>query len=343
MTLAFEPVGDREALRPEWSRLAAASGNVFATPEFHETWWREFGGGRDDLLHAARADGELRALVALARERRGPLRLLRLAGHGPGDELGPVCAPDDVPAALAGLRALLTRIPHDVFVAEQLAADARPEEVLGARVLSTDGSPVLAAPAGGWEAVLASRSKNFRDQVRRRERKLFREHDAAFRPGDPERLDADLDTLFSLHGARWNAGSRFSGQERFQRAFAHAAAERGWLRLWFLEVDGAPRAAWQGFRFGGAELYYQAGRDPAWDRESVGFVLLAHTIRAAFEDGAREYRFGRGGEEYKRRFTDVDPGLATVGRPAGARGAAALFAARGVRELKRFIASSPTS
>ena len=83
-------------------------------------------------------------------------------------------------------------------------------------------------------------------------------------------------------------------------------------------------SAWYGFRYGGAESYYQAGRDPAWDGYSVGFVLLTHSIRAALEDGAREYRFLEGEETYKYRFTDEDLGLETVGVSRGALGGAAL-------------------
>ena len=63
---------------------------------------------------------------------------------------------------------------------------------------------------------------------------------------------------------------------------------------------------------GHVESFYQAGRDPDWDHASVGLVLLAHSIRAALEDGRSEYRFLRGAEPYKYRFADEDPGLETI-------------------------------
>jgi hypothetical protein len=56
-------------------------------------------------------------------------------------------------------------------------------------------------------------------------------------------------------------------------------------------------------------------------------VLLAHTIRAAFDDGVREYRFGRGQDPYKYRFTGQDPGLETVAATHGPAAGAALGAA----------------
>jgi CelD/BcsL family acetyltransferase involved in cellulose biosynthesis len=107
--------------------------------------------------------------------------------------------------------------------------------------------------------------------------------------------------------------------------------QRRWLRLWIQELDGAPPAAWYGFRFDGVEAYYQAGRDPSFDRESVGFVLLAHSIRAAFDDGVREYRLLRGDDPYKSRFASADRPLQTVALSSGIRGRAAVAAASSLR------------
>ena len=70
-------------------------------------------------------------------------------------------------------------------------------------------------------------------------------------------------------------------------------------------------------------------------------VLLAHTVRTAFEDGAREYRFLRGDEPYKYRFAEADAGVDTVavgnGRLGGtiAVAGAAHFAATRLRRRIR--------
>jgi CelD/BcsL family acetyltransferase involved in cellulose biosynthesis len=267
----------------------------------------------------------------LVRERIGPLRLLRFSGHGPGDENGPVCAPADRAAAVGALQELLGRLRHDVFVGEQLP----PWAGVG-RVLSREASPLVRIDGRSWDELLAARSRNFREQARGRERRLGREHDLRFRLSDRSRLEHDLDTLFRLHRARWDgADTSFGSREAFHRAFAAVACERGWLRLWLLELDGSAVAAWLGFRFAGTDSYYQLGRDPAWDRASVGFVLLAHTIREAAADGRREYRFLRGDEAYKHRFADADDGLVTVGSGHGAIGRGALACARTLRSARR--------
>ena len=201
-------------------------------------------------------------------------------------------------------------------------------------VVNRDGSPVLDFEGKSWQELLAGRSRNFREQVGRRARALERDHDVRYRLVDgSEGLDAALDAFFRLHRLRFGDGSVIARTEAFQREFAAVAAERGWLRLWLLDVDGREAAAWLGFRFAGAECYYQAGRDAAFDKQSVSFVLLSHTIREALEDGATEYRFLRGDEPYKYRFANADPGLESIVLARGARGKAAVAALRLGRRL----------
>jgi CelD/BcsL family acetyltransferase involved in cellulose biosynthesis len=261
------------------------------------------------------------------------VRVLRFLGHGPGDQLGPVGDPDDgVPLARA-LRRSLHRLDADLLLAEQLPRDQDWHALLGGRRLAEEASPIVRFGADGWEEYLRGRSANFREQVGRRARKLAREHRVAYRLSDGSRdLDRDLDTLFRLHAARWSdAPTNFLADAAFHRAFAPVAVEQGWLRLWFLDVDGEAVAALYGFRFAGTESYYQAGRSPGWNDYRVGFVLLAHAIRQAAEDGMREYRLLRGGEDYKLRFATADPGLETVAVSRGPLAGAALPALAALR------------
>ena len=317
----------------EWDELARLSGNVFATPEWSSLWWRHFGTGEDRLMVAVCRTGERRpvAVLPLYLDRKGALRVVRFLGHGPADQLGPVCAPGDRSLAGRGLRQLLREHARrwDLFLGEQLPADEGWSNLLGASVVRTTGSPVLRFHTDSWDEFLASRSSNFRSQLRRRERRLAADHEVRYRlADDAARLESDLDVLFDLHGRRWSADeSPFGGpREPFHREFAATALDRGWLRLWFLEVDGDAVAAWYGFRYAGTESYYQAGRNPDWDDRSVGYLILMHSIRTALEDGMTEYRFLRGDEPYKYRFATHDPRLQIVARGRGVAGRGALRA-----------------
>jgi CelD/BcsL family acetyltransferase involved in cellulose biosynthesis len=309
------PFSDLADRREDWTRLAQSSRNIFASWEWATTWWKHHATDGTPAFRAClRPDGEAFAILPLYLARRGRLRVLRFIGHGPGDVLGPVCAIEDESAAGAALRAVLAQQPRRrlVFLAERLPPGSV-GQAIGGTVIQRESNPYLEIAGASWDEFLASRSRNLRQQVGRRARKLEKEHAVRFRLCDePERLDEDFDTLMRLHAARWGHAGAFAGARgRFHRDFAWRALEAGWLRLWVMEADDRPVAAWYGFRFAGVESFYQSGRDPAWERLNVGFVLLTHTIRAAFDDGMERYSFLRGDEPYKDRFSSGDRGLET--------------------------------
>jgi CelD/BcsL family acetyltransferase involved in cellulose biosynthesis len=327
--LRAERVDDFDAVGDAWPALAEATGNVFSTPEWAAAWWRHLGDGELVLLAFRDGEGRTVGIVPLHRAARGPLRILRFVGHGPADRLGPICAPGDRDRVAVALRGVVGDLGADLWIGERTGVDEGWGPALGARVLRREASPVLVLGDASWDDLLARRSSNFRQQVRRRERKLQRERGARIRlADDPARLGRDLDALFALHRARWDGESTgFADRHRaFHAEFAATALERGWLRLWLAEADGAPIAAWYGFRFGGAEWFYQAGRDPQ-DRWSTGFVLMAHAIREALQDGQREFRLLLGAEPYKDRFADGDAPVDTLVVPRGPLGQAAVQAA----------------
>ena len=314
-----------DGLAEQWAAVAGSVGNIFATWEWISTWWRHF--GRDQELRVAvawAADGRPAAIVPLYVSARRPLMLLRFLGHGPGDWQGPIHASGD--AALAGsatVEALSQMDDWDLLIAEHMRPRQPWASRVGATVARRAAFPILTFKGRSWEELLAQRSRNFRDQARRRERRLARAHDLRYRLSDAQHLDQDMRLLFALHDARWQdeaSGALAVERQRFHLDFARLALGRGWLRLWVMELDQQPVAVWYGFRYADVEWYYQAGWDPAFASESVGFVLLTHTIRAAMQDGASAYWFLRGGEAYKARFAEEDAGSETLLVPRNVRG-----------------------
>ncbi len=347
--VTVERAGRLEDLEDDWIALAEAADHPFATWEWSSGWWRHLGGALDLHALACRdAEGDTAAILPLYAGRTGPLKVARFFGEG--DLRGPVCSPSGRPAAAAGMREAIGRGSGcQVLIAERLPGGQGWEELLGGRRLGTHPDPVLPLKGVTWDDLLASRSRNFRQQVRRRERKLVEEHGLVFRLcDDPARLEADLDALVRLHSLRWGGESSgvFDGARgEFQREFAAAAQRRGWLRLWIAEIGGEAVAAWYGWRFAGSEWYYQAGRDPRFDDLSLGFVLLAHTVREAANDGVDAYRFLDGAEAYKWRFASEDLVAESLVLGRGAAGGigalAASAAARAPRRIRRRISRGP--
>jgi CelD/BcsL family acetyltransferase involved in cellulose biosynthesis len=319
-----------DLLREDWTQLATSSGNIFATWEWNELWWRHYGRGRTLRIAVSRGeDDRIDAIVPLFIWSRRPLRTLRLIGHGHGDRLGPICGQDDTETAVQAFQLALAAEPHDVFIGDWVAGDRDWVRVLGGRVVRSTGYPILHLTGGSWDEFLGGQSPRFRKSVRHRRNRLERNHEVTYRYADSATLERDLDAAFHLHRARFreHRGCLFCGDhEAFQREFAALALERGWLRLLLLEVDGAPVCCEYGFLFQNAYFAYQGGRDPAWDRESVGFLLEVENIRRTLEEGAAEYRFLGGEEAYKYRFAIRDPRLETVVVPATAPGRVASVA-----------------
>jgi CelD/BcsL family acetyltransferase involved in cellulose biosynthesis len=317
-------LGEIEA---DWRSLAERRGNAFVTPEWYFAWLRSYGAGADPAVIAVRAPaGDLLGIMPLARDRAARPRSLRFGGANLADHLHPFAAglEEDAVAAAAGARLGTEISGWSAIVLDNVDADAgwwramvsAAPLSLGAVSYRQTTLPCIQLPTS-WEAYLASRSRNFRSQLGRKLRALQRDHEVRFRrtQAAPE-LAGDLETFFRLHDARWeDRGGSSSASERtrkFHGDFTAAALERGWLRLWLMEVDGDPVAAWYGWRLGERYSYYLAGFEPRWSDASVGLLLLAHTVQEAIDESASEYDLLLGEEAYKQRFATGTRPVETV-------------------------------
>jgi CelD/BcsL family acetyltransferase involved in cellulose biosynthesis len=325
------PLRDLEEARELWEPLAARTGNIFSSWDWADVWWRHYGAGRRLELMLVSCS-ERTAILPIYRERRTGLSITRFIGNGVADQLGPIAAAEDTSLATYGVAATVR--DRSLFLAERIVGhDWDPP---GHRTIREEVSPSIdLSKEASWGQYLASRSPNFRQQVRRRARRISSTGIRYRLAEDPDRLQVDFSALLALHREQWGETSDvFSSQgEAFHREFAARALDRGWLRLWFAELDGTPIAAWYGFRFAGVESYYQSGRDLRWNRLSVGAAILEHSIREAFAGGMSEYRLLRGDEAYKQHYASFSTKLRTIAVP---QGLAARAAISGVDLLSRW-------
>jgi CelD/BcsL family acetyltransferase involved in cellulose biosynthesis len=127
-----------------------------------------------------------------------------------------------------------------------------------------------------------------------------------------------LDAFFDQHVRRWEATPHPSLflEERhrtFYRDLTTALDGTGRLRFAELLLDGSPVASHHGFMLAGRFLYYKPTFELARARWSPGQVLLRRLIARAAEEGATEFDFGLGDEDYKRRYATRRRVLRTVG------------------------------
>ena len=296
-----------EPVAAEWDLLADRCGAVpFLRPGWIGAWWRAFGTGALEVV-ALRRDGRLVALVPLF-SRPGALHSTTNF-HTP--LFGLLAEDADAARALAstvvssGVRRVAlgfldSRSPD---LAELEAAG----EAAGRRVLvrTLARAPFLEIE-GTWEAYERDLSKNLRSDLRRCWRRLAEAGRVSFEIADG---GTDLDALVSeglrVEAAGWKTarGTAILSRpetERFYREVAGWAAERGWLRLAFLRVDGRPVAFQYAFEDG--RIYYplKGGYDPRYREFSPGKLIIHSTLSRAFSTGLARYEFLGGEAQYKR-------------------------------------------
>jgi len=295
----------------EWNRLALDAGTPFMTGEWLSAWSNAFGHGRCHWTVLHDGNGSIRAGACLRRTRLGKLASTT-NDHGHDWE---ILARD--PQARAELWSALVRdgagriqlggmLEHADgarFVSEEL-------ERAGYRVLRLPGpfSPWLTLPAS-WDELMQNVSSSLRAQVGRRRRMLEREGTVTFRVGGSSAtLARDLEIFLALEASGWKgrSGTAITSKastNRLYREFARGAAAQGWLRLYFLELDGEAIAADYGCALAGTGVFIKTGFNEDHGRLSPGLMLRAEVLRSSIEEGLAGYDFLGQPDSYKTRWT----------------------------------------
>jgi len=299
-----------EHLRAEWNELLSESHAdcLFLTWEWTGSWWRRL--GNDRTLHVIEVR-ERNRLIGLA-----PFTILngRVEFMGSGtvgsDYLDLIVRRESEGEVLDAMARHLETLGHQLRLSHFLPGSAvhHLAEILrtgGYRVFDRriNVCPFMTLAGQNWDSFLATLGRRHRENIRRRIRKL--PADASFRrTATQEEVRENLTSLISLHNQRWDTrgGSdalRDGRVQEFHREFAALAFDRGWLRLYVLNLGDRPAAAVYAFNYKGTSLYYQAGVAPEYSGMSLGLVALGLSIQDALEEGAVEYDFLHGDEEYK--------------------------------------------
>jgi CelD/BcsL family acetyltransferase involved in cellulose biosynthesis len=299
------------ALAPAWDELALRGASPFLTHEWLSRWWAAFGSGEHPVwvvLHDD--DGTMRAGACLQRTRGNGLDSAADELSGDWDVLArDEPARREIWASIFDLRASRIHLGRVLEPASmRCLGDAL--ECSGYRTVRRTGpySPWLALP-GSWEDMLAGVSRKFRAEIRQRRRALERAGRANLRTvcSGPT-LERDLRTFLRLEASGWKgrAGTSILGNtaaEGLYLGFARDAADKGWLRLDLVELDGEVIAASYGCAFAGTTTLMKVGFDEAHRRLAPGTVLAAEAIRRSIEEGLQGCDFLGEREPYKERWT----------------------------------------
>lgn len=309
-----------EQLAQEWDDLLVRSVNApfFMRYIYQRTWWQYL--GNDDLvLIAIRThEGRLMGLAPLygGTNQTGQRELSFVGCVDVSDYLDLLVDRDCVEPVYEALldclgdsqvawdKLYLCSLPHHSITHTRLAETARARG-WQAKVRQQDVCPVITLP-GDWESYLAGIDKKQRHEIRRKMRKIETEAQTRWYAIDSiEGLDEAMTAFIELHQKSTRDKEDFWNDAliSFFKALAVELAKMGWLKLYFIEVNGSRAASMLCFDYNNEFLLYNSGFDPEqFANLSPGNVLTAYTIQDAIRLGRSRYDFLRGDEVYKFRF-----------------------------------------
>ncbi|MEE9285892.1 MAG: GNAT family N-acetyltransferase [Dehalococcoidia bacterium] len=298
-----------DSLEVEWRELAAktATPSVFGTVAWQRAWWVSCRSAEDLALLAFRTGGDVRGIAPLMRsgETTRFIAYSDLCDHH--DFLVQAGAEAEFyPAFLDTVEAAgWTALEFDGLVEgsptlELLPALARQR---GWRVEQTldEVSPVNLVPST-WEAYLHGLGKKDRHELRRKLRRLSAAGEVScYDASRSDDLAHHLAVFLEMFKASREEKAAFltASREQFFYRLADAMAGEGYLRLYFLELDGEKVAASLCFDYEGQMYLYNSGYNTKYASLSVGIVLKVLCIKEAIEQGRSRFHFLRGAESYK--------------------------------------------
>jgi CelD/BcsL family acetyltransferase involved in cellulose biosynthesis len=325
-TLSVEIVTDRTALPPlagGWDALADACGRPRSAAAWAAAW-------------ACRAAPDAALRVAVVRDgarivgiapfalvtQRGVIRRLEpLAGpvSGGTDVLAVPGREEEVARAACPALAAVTPTA-DLLRLEDVPVESPWPRLLARhwpggrpgylRCEHVEPEPVVSLVEPDFDAWLAGKSSNFRQQLRRARRKLEQRGGVVRRAATHEEVQAGLAAFVRLHHSRWEdrggTGILTPAVEAMLSDACPAMVERDRLDLWSVEVDGRAVGSQIWLRGGGSTTMWLSGSDDDYADVRPAVLIIAAAIEDAFARGLRRATLGPGGQPYKQRFSDRD-------------------------------------
>ncbi|HEV7845439.1 MAG TPA: GNAT family N-acetyltransferase [Thermoleophilaceae bacterium] len=330
----LESVAAVERHLPAWDALAVARGRPYCAPGWMLSWLHEVAPAGAALRACVVRDGD--ELVGIA-----PFWTLRDGGEGrygvlaertayPIEPLSVEGRDEEVAAAVARLLAAAVPCPQAIDLTGVPAASRWPHllaeswpDSSGASIARTREEPVpsVSLRHPSMDAWLGTRSRNFRQQLRRGRRRLD-EAGASFRLSTASELDRDISSLARLHHARWTSrGGSAALDARVEAMLRLAARELGpeRFRLMSIDVEDTCISAHLFVRAGGTRAYWLGGFDEGWSDCRPSIQVLAAAIEDGIECRDDRLELGPGGQHYKYRLSDGEDRVAWLTLTPAAR------------------------
>jgi CelD/BcsL family acetyltransferase involved in cellulose biosynthesis len=320
-----EEVGGLDGLRrlaPDWNRLVEQA----SVPDFFQTWewvqsWLEVFCEPERLVALLVRDGTrlvaVFPILGLLQPRwwSGSRFFTPVNKQTPQSGLlhsGP--AGETVRAVLGHLRSTRRRVsltfpscPAGSPVFQGLIETAA-ELGWGVTTTQMRNSPRLRITTD-WASYLATRPKRVRKEWERKRRRLEEAGHVEFEIVTGGEIARAMDEVLEIERHSWkeDRGTSFTAEEgldRFYGTLARRCAERGWLRLHLLRIDGRPAAFTFAVSYAGELLALKTSYDSRLRGASPGIVLMLHAVEQAFAEGMTSVNLLGDASRWKSEITD---------------------------------------
>ena len=363
-----------EDVRLVWSALLPGTpgASFFHSLDWLQVYWRHYGqrpGEPPQRLRVlvvsamGKPIGILPLVVRRENTRVGNVRLLTYPLHNWGSFYGPI-GPNPTATLVEGLKHI-QRTPQDWDLLDLRWIQRRVHDRgRTATAMQLAGFDCHWQPceenswidlSSGWDAYWAARTAEWRNSVRRCEKRVaqqgkieyvrYRPRGAAHGDSDP-RWDL-YDACERLAGQSWQGASTtgttlsHDSIRAYLRDAHQRAAECGAVDLNLLLLDGTPAAFAYAYQYGGYVYGLRMGYDAAVCREGTGTVLQHRMIRDCFDRGDTLYDLGPDSSASKRYWrTSLEPSFRCTHFRADSWRAQLL---RCKRTMKRWFATEPAA
>ena len=301
--LAANDASERDLWR-EWDVLAdRMAAPPFLRPAWFVAWQRAYGDGDLRVLSVREGD---RLAGVLPIEVRGRATLSPTNTHTP--LFGPIAESPEVERALAtellhqcGGRIELCYLDPGTTFADSLRGSDR--------VVRVD--TVLRSPHLSLAEDAPKPPRKLLKELRRQRRRLEEQGLVDVTVHETVRgIESAIEEFVHVEASGWKAeqGTAIASRDasaRFYEEIARWAAQLGWLRLYFLRLEGRPIAAEFDIECAGALYALKSGFDPEFRAFGPGQLLTGECIAAATEAGLSTYEFLGTDEPYKLMWTSA--------------------------------------
>lgn len=307
-----------DILADEWRGLMthAVHAPIFLTPDYHKLWWQHLGQG--DLRIITIRDESSEKLLGVASLFINDNQLSFVGCVDVTDYLDFLVDRERCPDVYQTIintidteidadwtSAYFCSLPHH-SPTPQIFVEAAQSKPWTAEVEQEEVCPVITL-SDSWDAYLKTVNKKQRHEIRRKLRRAEGGAETRWYVIDnaADLTSETLDIFIDLHQKStpdkedfWN-----EAMETFFRALVNHMANLGYLKLYFVEINGQIASTLLCFDYNDEILVYNSGYDPQlFGHLSPGNIIVSYSIQHAIELGRSRYDFLRGDEIYKFRF-----------------------------------------